>query len=572
MRDVGRRREPAVAGRTSLLADDPDPQLLQTWFLAVVALAFGLARVSGTTGIDLRTWPTVGAALTLVGCVVSVAVPWERVPRVLVALLPLLDIAALGFARLDSAGSGAAGILVVMPALWLGWMYGRPGALVATLGVFVLAALPALLYFGNRELLARTVLITVVSGAAALVLAASMEKVRAGTRIAEKRGAELAEALRMIELQRRFADAILDTVDVGLVLLDRNGTYRSVNKRHEDFLRLAFPHGHTSRAGQLGLIFEADGRTVFNREGLPTHRAAQGEEFDDLRIWVGSDPLTMRALSVSARSVLDDRGAFAGAALAYTDVTEFMRVLQVKDEFIASVSHELRTPLTSIVGYAQLLRERDDLNPEVVAQLEVISRSSARLQRLVADLLHTAESDEGPMHVTRVPSDLSDIVRAGVQCALPMAEAVGTTLELDVPDSLSVLVDPQRMAQVVDNLVTNALKYTPPGGRVVVSLEVDGDRVELAVADNGVGIDVADRERLFSRFFRARQAEEQSIQGVGLGLSITKSIVESHGGRIEVESEVGRGSVFRIRLPYDGGAATPARLPADAGVHSSSAG
>jgi signal transduction histidine kinase len=261
----------------------------------------------------------------------------------------------------------------------------------------------------------------------------------------------------------------------------------------------------------------------------------------------------MRALSVSARSVLDAHGGFAGAALAYTDVTEFMRVLKVKDEFIASVSHELRTPLTSIVGYAQLLTDRDDLDDEVMVQLAVISRSSARLQRLVADLLHTAESDAGPMRVIRVPSDLSDIVRAGVEATQPMAETAGATLVLDAPESLPMLVDPQRIAQVVDNLVTNAIKYSPGGGRIEVSLHVDGDRVELAVADNGVGIDPADRDRLFSRFFRSRQAEEQSIQGVGLGLSITKSIVESHGGRIEVESELGRGSVFRVRLPYDVG-------------------
>jgi signal transduction histidine kinase len=107
------------------------------------------------------------------------------------------------------------------------------------------------------------------------------------------------------------------------------------------------------------------------------------------------------------------------------------------------------------------------------------------------------------------------------------------------------------MAQVVDNLVSNAVKYTPEGGRVRVELGVDGSRVELVVRDTGIGIEAHDRERLFTRFFRSRHAEERSIQGVGLGLSITKSIVESHGGRIEVESETGRGSVFRVRIPLE---------------------
>jgi signal transduction histidine kinase len=551
MRGIGRRHEGEAIGHNALFVDDPAPEALQAWFGAVVVLALALAYVVGPD-ITGWVWPALGVFLTMVGCFVALLLPWDRVPRELVALLPLLDLAALGVARLGGGGSAAGVILVVMPALWLGWMYGRRGALVATLGVFVLSSLPSLVFLDDtRELVPRTVLVTVVSGAAALVLAESIEKVRAGTRMAEARGEELAEALRVIEMQRRFADAILDSVDVGLVLLDKDGAYQTMNKRHEDFMHLAFPHGHAGRAGQLGLVYEADAKTVVTRERMPTYRAAHGEEFDDNRIWVGNDPLTMRALSVSARTVRDAQGDFAGAALAYTDVTEFMRILRVKDEFIASVSHELRTPLTSIVGYAQLLMERDDLSEEALAQLAVISRSSARLQRLVADLLHTAETDEGPMRVTRQPCDLSEIVRAGVQAARPMAESVGTSLDVDVPDELTLLVDPQRIAQVVDNLLTNAIKYTPAGGEIDVSLTVDGDRVELAVADTGVGIDAADRERLFSRFFRARRAEEQSIQGVGLGLSITKSIVESHGGRIEVESELGRGSVFRVRLPYD---------------------
>ena len=113
------------------------------------------------------------------------------------------------------------------------------------------------------------------------------------------------------------------------------------------------------------------------------------------------------------------------------------------------------------------------------------------------------------------------------------------------------MVDPQRFAQVVDNLVSNAVKYTPAGGRIEVDLSVTHDRVELVVVDTGIGISVRDRNHVFSRFFRTRHAAQRSIQGIGLGLSITKAIVDSHGGRIEVESEEGRGSTFRVRLPLD---------------------
>jgi signal transduction histidine kinase len=130
-------------------------------------------------------------------------------------------------------------------------------------------------------------------------------------------------------------------------------------------------------------------------------------------------------------------------------------------------------------------------------------------------------------------------------------EAAGLTLTSQVPQRLIAMVDPQRFAQVIDNLLSNAVKYTPAGGRVEVDLSVTHDRVELVVTDTGIGISVRDRSHVFSRFFRTRLASRRSIQGIGLGLSISKAIVDSHGGRIEVESEEGRGSTFRIRLPLD---------------------
>ncbi len=367
----------------------------------------------------------------------------------------------------------------------------------------------------------------------------------------ERHRQRLAEAHDLIDHQRRVADAILDTVDVGLVLLDEHGHYQSMNRRQRDFLRLAFPDGHAGRAGQLGLVWDEDGTTPLSQAQMPSHRASRGEEFDDCRIWVGDDPRTRRALSVSARSVRDDEGRFTGAALAYNDVTDFMRALRVKDEFVASVSHELRTPLTSIRGYVDLLRERDDLPDDATHFLGVVARNAERLGRLVADLLHSAQVDVGPMHVVRTSGDLAHIVREAVSAAAPAAAVEGVTIESEVPEELLLTMDRDRMRQVADNLVSNALKYTPRGGRVSVRLRPDGERVELAVRDTGIGIDAPDRDRLFTRFFRAQQAAERNIQGVGLGLSIARSIVESHGGRIEVDSQPGEGSVFRVRIPRD---------------------
>jgi signal transduction histidine kinase len=473
--------------------------------------------------------------------VLTPLVPWYRLPRTAVCVVPVLDIATLGVAGMDASGWALAP-LMLLPLLWCAVELRLRGAVIATTATVLLYGLPGLVHQARGASLAWSLLVPLGAAGISLAFASVLDAVEVERR-------RLAGARETIDRQQRFADAILDTVDVGLLLLDRDGAYQTMNRRHRDFMRLAFPDGHDGYAGQLGLVYCEDGTTRLTREEMPSYRASQGEEFDDCRMWVGDDPLTWRALSVSARSVRDEQGRFAGAALAYKDVTDFMRALRVKDEFVASVSHELRTPLTSIRGYVDILLERDDLPAEQRAQLEVVARNGERLSRLVADLLHTARVDEGPLEVVRTRQDLGEIVRASVEAAAPAARAAGVELRLDAPSTLVTLVDGQRIAQAVDNLVSNAIKYTPRGGQVEVRLAMDGARIEICVADSGIGIQAADRDRLFTRFFRAEHAEEQSVQGLGLGLGIAKSIVESHGGRIDIESEVGRGSVFRIRLP-----------------------
>ena len=528
-----------------LWLEPSDPRLPQLGFSLMLLLDMGL-RVAG--GVELRTGPLLALVLAPIVWVVTVLVPWRRAPDWCCVALLVLDLGLIGLARLDPVGGSA--LLVVIPALWLGYVYGVRGAVVTGLGTVALIVVPGLLYIGSSGInLSRSVLTTVLAVVVSLAIANVVQRVRGGQ--------------EMIELQRRVGEAILDTVDVGLVLLDSQGRYTTMNRRHHDFMRLAFPAGHNGMAGQLGEVFHEDGETLVHREDMPTYRATQGEEFDDQLIWCGSDPLTRRALSVSSRVVRDDQGRFAGAALAYKDVTDFMRALEVKEEFVASVSHELRTPLTSIHGFTSLVLERDDLPEEVVHQLGIVERNVDRLDRLVADLLQTAQVERGLVHLERERTDLAQLVRQSIEAARPAIEVAGLTLATRLPEHLVVMVDPQRFSQVVDNLVSNAVKYTPAGGRVEVDLSVTHDRVELVVVDTGIGISARDRNHVFSRFFRGQHASRQSIQGIGLGLSITKAIVDSHGGRIEVESEEGRGSTFRVRLPLDACVDLPHEPPAD---------
>lgn len=369
--------------------------------------------------------------------------------------------------------------------------------------------------------------------------------------VTEQRAAaeRIVEANATIEKQSRDVAAIYDAVDVGLVLIDRSGRYEQMNRRHRDFMTLAYPEGHHGMAGQTGEVYEADGETPMARQDLPSHRASMGDEFDDVRLWVGSDPATRRALSVSARSTRHPDGTLAGAALAYKDVTDFMRALAVKDEFVASVSHELRTPLTSVLGHLEILVGRQDLPADVRAQLAVVDRNAARLEMLVSDLLYVAQEADATLQVQRVPADVAEVVRDACEAALPLAATARVALAADLPDSLVAMCDPQRMRQVVDNLVSNGIKYTDAGGKVQVALRTVEDRMELQVSDTGIGIAPAEVDRLFSRFYRADVERVRITAGTGLGLNIVRSIVHACGGDIRVDSEVGVGSTFTVRIP-----------------------
>ncbi|GAA4696157.1 HAMP domain-containing sensor histidine kinase [Nocardioides nanhaiensis] len=531
----------------------PDPRLPQAVFAGFVLLDVALRAVAGR-GVSLAEWPTLGVLLVLAATVAVLTAPWPHLDRRWMIALPLVDMAALGLVRLTPEGS-AAGILVVLPALFLGRLLGRPGAVVAGGAVALLAALPSLLVAGADALaVSRAVSITVVAAWSALAVALAMEHLRAQRDAAARHGVELAAALAALEEHRRAAEAIFDAVDVGLVLLDAEGRFAGRNRRLDEMLTIAFPGGHSGWAGEVGDMYGDQCAERLSREQCPAYRASLGEEFDDVRVWIGADLGTRRALSVSARSLRDPGCALEGAVLAYKDVTDLVRATAAKEEFLTLVSHELRTPLTSITGHVEMLQEHPDVPAVLGHQLAVVDRNAERLLRLIGDLLHSAQiSAERSLPLQRDDVDLVDVVGTALAAAAPAAREAGVTLERDLPPHLPAVADAHRLGQLLDNLLANAIGCTPPGGSVTARLRQEGERAEIEVVDTGVGIEPADRDRLFTRFFRGADAERAGRPGVGLGLSICRSIAESHGGRIEVESEVGRGSTFRVRLPLGTG-------------------
>jgi signal transduction histidine kinase len=246
------------------------------------------------------------------------------------------------------------------------------------------------------------------------------------------------------------------------------------------------------------------------------------------------------------------RAEAESAQRALAEQNERLRELdRLKDEFISLVSHELRTPLTSIRGYLELILDggAGDLTKEQAQFLAVVDRNSKRLMHLVGDLLFLAQIEAGKLALELTKVDLDDVVTESVEAAKPIADEKGIMLTANVEAVPSMLGDRPRLGQVLDNLVSNALKFTTAGGSVRVRVSAADGEALVEVEDDGIGIATEEQQQLFDRFFRSSEATERAIPGTGLGLTIAKAIVERHDGSIEVESTAGQGTTMRVRLP-----------------------
>jgi signal transduction histidine kinase len=224
---------------------------------------------------------------------------------------------------------------------------------------------------------------------------------------------------------------------------------------------------------------------------------------------------------------------------------------QLREEFVATVSHELRTPLTSIIGYLDLVSDTEttNLTTEQEGFLTIVQRNAERLHDLVGDLLLVAEADGGRLALDVHEVDLNALAKTCVESAGPAADARQIGLTLDRGATKEIRGDPIRLEQMMNNLISNAIKFTPIGGRVSVRTGSNHDHALFEVSDTGPGISAPDQVHLFDRFFRTRDAIDQAVKGTGLGLAITKAIVDAHRGTITVDSGLGRHSTFRVQLP-----------------------
>jgi PAS domain S-box-containing protein len=360
-----------------------------------------------------------------------------------------------------------------------------------------------------------------------------------------RRGAAATEVER---LTTRRLQQVIETTHEAYVAMDEGGVITAWNREAEKLF--GWPEREAvGRTVEQTLVPERL-RTV-HRQGLDRYlRTGEGPVLDERlelpALRRDGDEVQVE-LTISA---LGEDGRRSFHAFLH-DISERQAAEELKSQFFALVSHELRTPLTSIVGYVEMVDEIEGshLSPEGREYMGIIKRSAEKLDRLVQDLLLVAQVEAGSFGVELRPVDAVPVVRDCVESSRPVAEEAGILVSYDAEEAPRLMADSSRLGQVIDNLVSNAIKFTPEGGTVAVRVQKQGDRCAIEVSDNGVGIGPDDLEHLFDRFYRAQQTRKGHYSGAGLGLAISKAIVDAHEGEIEVTSEPGQGSTFRVLLP-----------------------
>jgi signal transduction histidine kinase len=475
-------------------------------------------------------------------------VPWGRLHGRAVLSIPVLDCLAIGITR-EAADQYLAvlGFLLVFPVVWLATDRRRTGVIFAILATILSAVLPPVILgtgFDGPDFI-RIVLLPVILGAIALTAYAIANALSLQRQQLEAKGREVHDLLTASEERERLINTVMDTVSVGVCALNNQGRVVLMNRHFSSHLDNARP-GMPPSGEDPGIpVYGPDRKHPLPTERRPGTRAARGEAFTDELIWAGTGP-AQRAYSATCRLIRDDTGKHCGSVLAFTDVTALVDALSAKDQFVTSVSHELRTPLTSILGYLDLGLAEENVDPEMELYLTVAKRNAERLLHLVGDLL-TIASDAlaiEPRH-----ADLTDVVNQSVQAAQSKAKAGGISLHLSTFGTATRHFDPDRIGQAVDNLISNAIKYTSDGGRVTVTVSRTGHELRCEVTDTGVGMSEQEMDEAFTRFFRAANAHSSTIPGAGLGLAITKSIVENHRGYITLSSSPGEGTTATLTLP-----------------------
>ncbi|WP_102026807.1 two-component system histidine kinase PnpS [Salirhabdus sp. Marseille-P4669] len=340
------------------------------------------------------------------------------------------------------------------------------------------------------------------------------------------------------EIQNSHIAAVIDNMNSGLMLINEKGYIQLINR--------AFLHD-----------FEGDSSDYI---GYLYYDALSYEEIQSVvkdvfmleetvqKTLIISSGIEQKYLAISGAPIFNNQ-KWKGVVLVFHNITEHKKLEEMRKDFVANVSHELKTPITSIKGFAETLLGGAKDDPEALTQfLQIINKESERMQNLIQDLLELSKLEKEDYQLKLEDINLKNLVE-DVKCFVQYtAEEKNIHLEMELDQSYPIRVEPSKITQLLLNLVMNAIHYTKEGGRVKLTAKDTDEYVKISIEDTGIGIPKEELPRIFERFYRVDKARSRNSGGTGLGLAIVKHIVEAHGGKIEVESQLGKGTTFHIYL------------------------
>ena len=359
-------------------------------------------------------------------------------------------------------------------------------------------------------------------------------------------GAQSRRKIEEISEEKNYLQTILKGMTEGVLVVDGRGRILTVNDALRKLLSLS---EDVSDKMPLEIIRNAE------LEGAIRKATQDGE---NIALELDLNKSGEKIIEVNVVSILpsnkkmdEDNEGIRGAIAVFHDITRLKQLEKIRQDFVANVSHELRTPLTTIKGYAETLLDGALKEDQAFQFVQVIKRHTDRLTKIVEDLLMLSRIETREFQLKSEVVCVRDFIDDMIDFVKEPAERKKISLSRDeIPSSLVVRADRSYLEQILINLLDNAVKYTPEGGRVIVSAVEKGSKeIQFSIADNGIGISKEDLSRIFERFYRVDKGRSKELGGTGLGLSIVKHLVQAHGGRVWVESQMGKGSTFYFTLP-----------------------
>jgi PAS domain S-box-containing protein len=365
--------------------------------------------------------------------------------------------------------------------------------------------------------------------------------------------------------QKDLMQLILASITDGVVVADTNGKFLLFNAAAERFIGIGAIDATPDQWSQQYGSFRPDGVTVFPADELPLVRAMRGENVEAVELFIRNANVPYgRLLSIAGRPLRSQDGTLQGGVVAIHDITlqksaeetlirakeEAERTSKFKDQFLSTMSHELRTPLNAVLGFSDLLADEryGPLNEKQRRYIDHIHTGGKHLLTLISDILDLSKIEAGRMELALENLLVQGAFAEVLGVMQPLADKKSQVLSTNVEGRLVVRADATRFKQVLMNLLGNAVKFTPNGGRIEVAARADGAKIRVEVRDNGPGIPVEEQRRIFEAFYRLRESGKKT-EGTGLGLAITQRLIELHGGELSLQSDVGQGSCFYFSLP-----------------------